>query len=57
MTTLPRGQCAVCSKDVPLRRNGTVREHPQYRYSRVVCSGSGKPPVIAAAPRMGKDPS
>ncbi len=52
MTTLPRGRCPVCGREVALRVNGTVREHwppaavaggPRALSSVVPCDGSGMP--------------
>lgn len=45
MTELPRVDCPVCGRSVPVRVNGALREHltgsaPFKRYPK--CKGSGK---------------
>jgi hypothetical protein len=49
MSNLPRRRCPICGASVPLRRNGTLREHnimdPKQRRARLwessKCKGSG----------------
>ena len=43
MTPLPRAICSACRRSVPVRRNGTLREH--YDEPNVKCDGSGEPPL------------
>ena len=47
MTPLPRGECPVCHKQVPVRVNGTTREHTDNDYQPLggKCPGSGQPAV------------
>jgi len=44
MTAIPRGECSRCAHWVPIRRNGTVREHRNLSNVAKVCPGSGLPP-------------
>ncbi len=51
MPPLPRGTCSVCGRLVPVRVNGTAREHVSPYPLRIpggivcgtVCEGAGKP--------------
>lgn len=51
MTSLPRATCSACGRLVPVRVNGTAREHrtpypfriPDGIVCGVTCAGSGKP--------------
>ena len=38
------GACGVCDRDVPLKKDGTLRRHSN-AVSSLTCSGSGKPPA------------
>lgn len=52
MSPLPRADCPVCSRWVPTRKNGTLREHLQVGSlldNREVCAGSGDYPNAAGA--------
>jgi hypothetical protein len=44
VSQLPRENCYACSRYVPVRRNGTLREHRQVGSlldNTQICSGSG----------------
>ncbi len=44
MTPLPTAVCPSCGRTVPLRRNGTMREHRTAERNPAKCSASGTAP-------------
>ena len=62
MSELPRRRCPICSGDVPVRRNGALREHfvasDKQKRQRLqntpgICKGSGV--VFGTAPVVSSD--
>ena len=46
-----RGRCQVCGRELPVRRDGNLREHKRWP-TRVRCIGSGRPPITEGQPRL-----
>lgn len=45
---MARGICAVCGKEIQVRRDGRVRQHADRRQSGVTCVGSNERPAERA---------
>ena len=54
MTALPRVACPVCRASVPLRRNGTLREHRDRRHHMHSVPGAVRDGLVPLCPGSGR---